>query len=227
MRFDGCVERKIPDPIIPYRAVVFESCDEWVRLVPQPRSGRGGTFAFDWGGANDCSREEEMMSKTSSKGSAGTMVALTAGGAIFVLVSAALAQGVQPPAVQAGPGAGPHTTLQPGGAAGVIAPQFTPPPGAGVKGELKGAGVIAPQFVPSPGAGTGVFKAEPPPSPSKSTGATNPGPLKSPRDAASMPVGPRGAAYLKSPIKGDPKAKLGDKVIGEDGARICATGKAC
>jgi hypothetical protein len=42
-----------------------------------------------------------------------------------------------------------------------------------------------------------------------------------------VPVGPRAAGYLKSPIKGDPKAKLDDKVIGEDGARTCATGKVC
>jgi hypothetical protein len=202
------------------------------------------------------------MHTSRSRISSAKLVALIGVGSALI-VGTALGQGVQ----------GPNTntvtpnTLQPGGAAGVIAPQLTPSPGAGVKGELKGAGVIAPQLLPSSGGG---FKAEPPPSPSKAAGANpaamgnfenkNPaamGNFESKQSGkASVPVGPRAAGYLKSPSKGDPKAKIGDikgakiigeeglvsprdaalkskanikggEVIGEDGLRSCATGKVC
>jgi hypothetical protein len=174
------------------------------------------------------------MSKTSSKGSAGTMLALTAGGAVFVLVSAALAQGVQGPnTFQGGTGGVTPGTLQPGAAAGAL--NAYSKPGA--------AGIIAPDS----------FKAAPPASPLKAVGAEPP---PSPgKGTASTKVGPQGAGYLKSPSKGDPKAKIGDikgakiigeeglvsprdpalkskanvkgQIIGEDGLRSCATGKVC
>jgi hypothetical protein len=53
MRFDQCAERKIPEPIIPYRAVVFESCDERVRLVSQPRPGTGARLLSIGDGTSD------------------------------------------------------------------------------------------------------------------------------------------------------------------------------
>jgi hypothetical protein len=185
--------------------------------------------------------QEETMSKTSSRNSPGTVIALAAGGVALALVSGALAQGIQPPAVQAGPGAGPHTggTLLPGntkipGAGGAV-DTFNKGTGAGGavdtfnKGTTGAAGFIwfnkggpgAAGAVDAFNKGNKAAGAEPPPSPSK--GATNPGAAASPRDAASMPVGPRAAGYLKSPTKGDPKAKLGD-IKGES---FCATGKVC
>jgi hypothetical protein len=191
--------------------------------------------------------QEETMSKTSSRNSPGTVIALAAGGVALALVSGALAQGIQPPAVQAGPGAGPHTggTLLPGntkipGAGGAV-DTFNKGTGAGGavdtfnKGTTGAAGFIwfnkggpgAAGAVDAFNKGNKAAGAEPPPSPAKGVGTSNPGAAASPRDAASVPVGPRAAGYLKSPIKGDPKAKLGDKVIGEDGARTCATGKVC
>jgi hypothetical protein len=184
------------------------------------------------------------MSKTSSKGSAGTMLALTAGGAVLVLVSAALGQGVQGPNTFQGGTGGP--SVNPAGTpiymnkgapnpAGPTGDTFhkgdprlgtTAPGGAGF---LTGPKVLQAAPPASPSKATG---AEPPPSPGKATGMGN---FESKQSGnASVPVGPRAAGYLKSPTKGDPKAKIGDikgkikgEVIGEDGARSCATGKAC
>jgi hypothetical protein len=149
--------------------------------------------------------QEETMSRTRSRNSPPAVIALAAAGAALALVGAALAQGVQPPAVQAGPGAGPHTfqggtggvtpgTLQPGAAAGAL----------NAYGKPGAAGIIAPDFLRAapPASPHKVLGAEPPPSPGGGTGATT------------LPVGPRGAAYLKSPKKEDPK-----------GPNPCATGQ--
>jgi hypothetical protein len=188
------------------------------------------------------------MSRTGSKGSASTMVALTAGGAVFVLVSAAFGQGVQGPNTFQGGTGGPNVNpagtpiymnkggTNPAGAVDAFNKAGTNPAGAVDafhKGDPRfgttapgGAGLLtgpkslqaAPPASPTKAAG-----AEPPPSPSKGVGATNPGAAASPRDAASTPAGPRAAGYLKSPTKGDPKDKIGDiKGVGS-----CATGKVC
>jgi hypothetical protein len=74
--------------------------------------------------------------------------------------------------------------------------------------------------------GPSLTGAAPPASPTKATGAMNPDQSKSSGGGTSVP-GPRAAGYMKSPTKGDPKAKLGD-IKGEIGATgSCATGKAC
>jgi hypothetical protein len=143
------------------------------------------------------------MSKTRSRNSAGKVIALTAGGVVIALVGAALAQGVQPPAVQAGPGAGPHIfqggtpgTLQPGAAAGALNAYDKGPAAAGAVDAFNKPGMNPNQYKPAfPSSGFGIFKAEPPPSPAK--GALGPQGTKpagavdsfSPRDAASTKKG--------------------------------------
>ena len=198
------------------------------------------------------------MHTSRSRISSAKLVALIGVGSALI-VGTALGQGVQ----------GPNTntvapnTLQPGGGAGVIAPQLTPSPAAGVKGEVKGtAGAVDTFNKGTTGAagfiwfnkGPSAVGAAPPASPTKAVGAEPP---PSPgKGTASTKVGPQGAGYLKSPSKGDPKAKIGDikgakvigeeglvsprdaalkskanikggEVIGEDGLRSCATGKVC
>ena len=155
------------------------------------------------------------MANTGARNSTSTVIALAAGGTISLLVSAALGQGVQGPnTFQGGTGGVVPTGVNPSGS--LINNSGANPAGA-LNAYNKGA--ITPIDLQG-----GALKAAPPASPTKAVGAEPPpSPAKSPRDAASVPVGPRGAAYLKSPTKGDPKAKLGDI----KGVSSCATGKVC